>query len=241
MIFDIAVAAVFLISCIIAFLRGFIRETLTIAGVVGGAFASIYAGPMLSPTVHLWLGVGGAEAGAGAEAEPEKLFGVLPMSIVADIATYGGIFIVVVLVLSLISHMLSGWAKAVGLGAFDRSFGVLFGIARAAVLVALLYLPVFVMVDEETRDGWFVDSKTRVYVEAASGWAKNMLPESMAENMQKQADEGIGKTAREKLQEIDMLRKDNPDEAPAENINGDGYKDEERSDFNQMLDKNFND
>ena len=188
--------------------------------------------------MRLWLGAD--NAAAAAEAEPAKLFGVLPMSIVADIASYGGVFIVVVLVLSLISHMLSGWAKAVGLGAFDRSFGVLFGIARAAVLVALLYLPVFVMVDEETRDGWFVDSKTRVYVEAASGWAKNMLPESVAENMQKQAEEGVGKTAREKLQEIDMLRKDNPDEAPAENTDQDGYQDDQRSNLKQLLDKKVN-
>src|SRR5262245_37034294 len=139
MIFDTIVAAVLLVSCIIAFLRGFIREALTILGVVGGAAAAVYAGPMLSPAVRGWLGVDAAAAAAeGAEAPP-KLFGVLPVSMAADLLTYAGIFIVVVIILSVISHFLSGWAKAVGLGALDRSFGALFGIIRGMVILVLLY------------------------------------------------------------------------------------------------------
>lgn len=236
MIFDSAVAAIILISCVIAFFRGFIRETLTILGVAGGAFASVYGGPLLAPAVRGWLGVH-----EGAE-EPEKLFGVLPMGIAGNIIAYGGIFVVVVIVLSVISHMLSGWARAVGLGALDRSFGVLFGIARAAVLITFAYIPVLVMVDDETRDGWFEDSKTRTYIEAAAAWSKNLLPESMSEEMRKKADEGIGQAAREKLQELDVLRRDGDEASPGpEEDGGAGYRDEQRRDMNEMLNDGYND
>lgn len=209
MIFDLIVIAVLIVSCVIAFLRGFIRETLTIMGVVGGAFAAIYAGPGIAPVVHDWLGV--PEEGSGLP-EPDKLFGVIPMNIVADVAAYGGIFIVVVVVLSIFSHILSGWAKAVGLGSIDRSFGVLFGIARAVVLLALLYLPIHLVVDEETRDGWkwMADSKTRYYIESASSYAMALLPESMVANVKAKA-EGVDTDAtREKLKEMNILSSGGP-------------------------------
>jgi membrane protein required for colicin V production len=204
MIFDLIVIAVLIVSCVIAFLRGFIRETLTIMGVVGGAFAAIYAGPGFAPVVHDWLGV--PEEGSGLP-EPDKIFGAIPMNIVADIVAYGGIFIVVVIVLSIFSHILSGWAKAVGLGSIDRSFGVVFGIARAVVLLALLYIPIYLVADEETRDGWqwMANSKTLYYIEGASSYALTLLPESMVANVKAKA-EGVDTGAtREKLKEMNIL------------------------------------
>lgn len=235
MIFDLGVAAIILVSSIIAFLRGFIRETLTILGVVGGTFAAIYAGPGLAPVIRQWFGI---EEGAE---EPAKLFDIVPMTMVADIAAYGGIFILVVIILSIISHMLSGWAKAIGLGALDRSFGVLFGIARGMVLLALLYLPVYVMVDDETRDGWFAQSRTRPYIESAAAWTKSLLPESVTRDMEKQKDGDIGKAAREKLEQMDVLRRDGENAAPETNGPEEGYRDEQRRNMNELIDDGFND
>lgn len=235
MIFDLGVAAIILISCIIAFLRGFIRETLTILGVVGGAFAAISVGPGLSPVVQGWFGI---EDGAE---EPAKLFDVLPMTMVADLVAYGGIFILVVIILSIISHMLSGWAKAIGLGTLDRSFGVLFGIARGVVLLALLYLPVYVMVDEETRDGWFAQSRTRPYVESGAEWAKNLLPESVTRDMEKRKNSDAGKAAREKLEQMDVLRREDGSATPETDGGEDGYRDEQRRNMNELIDGDFND
>ena len=57
MIIDIIVGAVVIVSAIISFLRGFIREVLTIAGVVGGLAAAYFMGPMLTPTFKDWFGV----------------------------------------------------------------------------------------------------------------------------------------------------------------------------------------
>jgi len=234
MIFDLVVVAIILISCIIAFLRGFIREVLTILGVVGGAFAGIYVGPLLAPTVRGWLG-----AGEGAE-EPGKLLGVVPMSLVGDIAAYGGVFIIVVIILSVASHFLASWAKAVGLGAIDRSFGVVFGIVRALVVLALFYLPFYLLADEEFRDKWFAGSKTRIYVETTSGWAAQMLPKS--EEVGKHINAETVKAARTKLQELDVLRKDAQEAQPkTPDKDAEGYDDGERKIMNELINEKLND
>jgi len=97
MIIDIIVVAALLVSAVIAFLRGFIREVLTVLGVVGGLFASIYMGPLLSPGLrNLFAGTGNGE--------PDKIFGVVPVGMAVDALSYGSIFIIVVLILFRNSH-----------------------------------------------------------------------------------------------------------------------------------------
>ena len=55
MIVDVIAALIMLASIGIAILRGFIREVLTIFGLVGGAVAAYVGGPLLTPTVRGWL------------------------------------------------------------------------------------------------------------------------------------------------------------------------------------------
>src|SRR5690349_2935879 len=112
MIFDLVVIAALIVSCLIAFFRGFIREALTIIGVVGGLFAAVTLGPSFSPVVHGWLG----EPGKTEDGKEEKLFGVLPYDMAADLIAYGSIFIIVVIILSVISHLMAGAARKLGLG-----------------------------------------------------------------------------------------------------------------------------
>jgi len=141
MIFDAVILAAVILSSIIAFLRGFVREVLTIFGVVGGLAASYFGGPILVPLMRGWLGV----KELAKDEKPEELFGMIPMTIVADVCAYGLIFIVVVIILSVLSHFLATGVKAIGLGPVDRILGVLFGVGRAILLMALIYLPVYLL------------------------------------------------------------------------------------------------
>lgn len=205
MIFDAIVLAAVLISSVIAFLRGFIRECLTIIGVVGGLAASYFAGPLLAPLMRGWLGVSD---------DPEKvkkLFDIVPMTVVADVCAYGAIFVVVVIVLSVLSHFLSAGAKAVGLGPVDRAMGVVFGIARAMLLVSLLYLPFYLLNDKEERDKWtfMQDSKSRYYVEEGAAMIARLLPEDTEKKADDKVEEAGKKMdeTRQRLEDLDVLRK----------------------------------
>jgi membrane protein required for colicin V production len=232
MIFDLVVLAAILISCLIAFLRGFIREVLTILGVIGGTAAAVSLGPKLTPFVKTWLdhhqdkvkasataadkaaaaapnAPAAAEAATKAHEHAEKLFGVLPYDIAAEIIAYGGVFIVVVIVLSIISHLLSGWAKKIGLGAVDRTLGIFFGVVRAVVLLGLLYLPVYLLADEAQLKDWFGDSRTRVYVQATSAWLDGFMPKTAKRDLNAAADKASASMAgatRDKLLRIDALK-----------------------------------
>ena len=217
-------------------MRGFIREVLTIAGVVGGLAAAYFGAPMLKPQMRGWFGV---EEGV----VPERLFGILPYDVLADALSYGLIFIVVVTILSFISHSLAEWARRTGLGAIDRSMGFLFGLIRGILLLGLLYLPVHLFVEQEAKDGWFENTKSHFYLEKVAGAMAAYLPEDTEGQLNEAAEQGEKiMDAREKLQEIELLKKDEdgnfvpPEEVP-ENIQNNGYNEEFRDNMDQLIDE----
>lgn len=175
MIWDILVIATILISAILAFFRGFVREVLTIAGVVGGVAAAYYGGPSAKPVFRDLFGVSGD--GATDKEKEAKLFDLIPYELIADGLAYGLIFLVVVILLSVISHYLSGFTKKFGMGVLDRTLGVAFGVFRGILLLGLLYLPVHIYSTAEEKKDWFKDSRTMVYVELTSDALLPLFPD----------------------------------------------------------------
>jgi len=236
MIIDIIVLVVLFISAGIAFMRGFIREVLTIAGVIGGLAAAYFGAPILKPLMRGWFGV---EDGI----EPERLFGVLPHDVLADALSYGLIFIIVVTLLSFVSHSLAEWARRTGLGAVDRSLGFLFGLIRGVLLLGLLYLPVHLFVEQDAKNDWFKDTKSHLYLEKVARGMESYLPE----DVEKQAEETLEQgekmlDAREKLQEIELLKKDNAAASDSKDVEPSsqparGYSDEFRDDMDQLIEE----
>ena len=230
MIIDIVVGAVVLISAAISFLRGMIRELLTIAGVIGGLFAAMFFAPSLSPTFRDWLGVSNG-------GEAAKLFDIIPMGIVADVCAYASIFVIVVIIISVISHFTSATIKAMGLGPVDRTLGVIFGIARAVVLLALLYLPFHLLMDENAKAKYFADSKTHTYIEKTAEFMVRFLPSS-GEVKSKVSDVTDGQI-KKKLFENDILyNKDaKPIMKPSDDADKDGYKQESRKELDNLFER----
>lgn len=200
LVLDIFVLLVILASVMIAFMRGFIREILTIFGIVGGMAAAYIGGPLLTPTMRGWFGV------VEGEEDPEKLFGAIPYSMVADLLSYGAILVVFVIILSVISHFLAEFVKNLGLGALDRSLGVVFGLARGVLVLGLLYLMPYFLVGDEQKDEWFAGSKSRIYLEGVSQWMAGFMPENTEEGIKQGAEtlETVSET-RKKLEEMNVL------------------------------------
>lgn len=196
MIIDVAAGLIVLISAVISFLRGFIREVLTIAGVVGGIVAAVFAGPLFAPTVQGWFGVDPAAENI------EKLFDILPMDLVANAVAYGAIFIAVVIAISVISHFTAGAVKAMGLGPVDRTLGIFFGIARAVILLGLFYLPFHLLMSEESKKDIFKGSQSFYYIEKTSSFLAGFLPSS--NDVEEKVDEAED-ALKGKLLEQDLL------------------------------------
>ncbi|NQZ14254.1 MAG: CvpA family protein [Alphaproteobacteria bacterium] len=225
MIIDIVVAAVIIISAIISFLRGFIREVLTIAGIIGGLAAAYFMGPTFSPVVQGWFGVDG------------KLFDLVPMDIVGSVTAYASIFVLFVIIISIISYLTAGAVKAMGLGPIDRSLGVVFGIGRAVVLLGLLYLPFHLLMDAKTKHGLFEESRTHIFIEKTAIFLSGFLPNSEAveEKIEDVADEAETKL-KDKLMEQDLLQgaSDKLKNAVPQKKE-EGYEDEQREELEMLF------
>ena len=211
MIIDIVVAVVLFISALIAFIRGFVREVLTIAGVVSGLLGAYYVGPLLAPLVRGWFGVG-----EGVE-EIGKLMGIVPYTYVADGLAYLTIFLVIVIVMSILSHFLAEGLKNIGLGAIDRTFGVIFGLARGILLLGILYMVPYTLADQQTRDDFFGESKSQFYLEHTAKFLQKFIPEGAKAELTEGAETiEDAVTTKDKLQKMNLLKKDGTDEKEEE-------------------------
>lgn len=221
---DIGVVLVLLISAGVSFFRGFIREVLTIFGVLGGAMAAFMFGDDLKPLMASWFGI-------EKDKDPGKLFDLIPMNLVADVAAYASIFIGVFILLQVISHFLASAVRALGLGPVDRTLGVFFGIGRGILLLGILYLP-FSLILPDSKKEWLNDSKTMFFVQETSEWMASYLP-------QEKDAKAAAETTRDKLKEIDVLgdKRIVPDAVQKmEDLKQQGYDAMDRNNLDKLMD-----
>lgn len=243
MIVDILVLIVIALSAIIAFLRGFIREIFTIINVVGALAAAYYGGSMLLPYMKGWLGIDPAAE------KVERLFDIIPYPIIAQILSYGAIFILVMIILSIISHFLAETVRSVGLGAIDRTLGVIFGILRGVLLIGLLYLPLHLSVngtsEEESVQEWFEGSRTYFYIEQTADFIAGFVPEEAKKAIERNVEEGAETVkengVREQLQNLDILPERDQKDTNNEDNRSNGYAPEFRQEMDRLFEQETTD
>lgn len=189
MIIDVLVVAVLLISLLISFFRGFIREILTIFGLFGAALAALIFSPIVEPMIA------GFFVSAEGE-EVEKFMGFLPYPLFAKLLSYGGIFLIFMVVLSLLSHFLSDAAEKVGLGSLDRSLGALFGLVRGILLIGLLYLPFHYILDDNQKESWLGKAMTYPYLEWTAKTIGGFIPSDTDEAVDEKKEKTISNVER---------------------------------------------
>ena len=124
-IIDGIVAAVIILSAILAYARGFVRESLAILGWIGAAvLAFLFAAtvrPMIAqvPVLEKFLG------------ESCEL---------ATIAAFAVVFALALVLFSIITPLFSSVVQRSALGGVDQGMGFLFGVARGILLVAIAFI-----------------------------------------------------------------------------------------------------
>lgn len=180
---DSIVAVVLLLSIVIAFFRGFIKEMLTIVNLGAAAAAAYLFGPMLLPSCRGWLGIE-----AGSDKKPEDIFGMIPPEVMANFLSYLIVFFGVFLILTLAGIAISGSVKALGLGPIDRVLGMGFGALRGFLLVFLIYLPFGFFMQPDQLPAWARQSISVGLLDKSYRYADSYLKK----------DEGDGDTAEAK-------------------------------------------
>src|SRR5205085_4789189 len=152
---DVILLAVMLISALLAMVRGFMREVLSIASWAAAALLTLYAYPRLKPIVLQYFS----------------------NDVVASAITIGGVFLGTLLIVSVITIKISDTVLDSRVGALDRTLGFLFGLARGLVIVVVAFLFFVWLVPEKSQPTWVRDAKSKVVLKGTGDWLMSMLPE----------------------------------------------------------------
>lgn len=155
---DIILAAIMLISGFLAMLRGLTREVLSILSWALAAVATLFFFPKYQAQARVYI-------------EPPLL---------ADALLAGGIFLVVLIIVSLITVRISDGVLDSRIGALDRSLGFVFGLARGLVLVVIAYLFFTWLVPEDTQPQWIRNARSLPILKQTGAGIVSLLPEDPA-------------------------------------------------------------
>ncbi len=156
-IFDGIVIAVTLFSAVLAMVRGFSREVLSIASWVGSVAAAYYLYPLLLPYARNYT------------ADDR----------IAIAASAGIIFLIALIVISFITTRIADFIIDSRIGALDRTLGFLFGAARGLLLlvVAVAFFNWLVAVDRQPT--WVTQAKSKPFLDTLVARLEAVLPEDI--------------------------------------------------------------
>ena len=152
---DILLLVVMLISGLLAMIRGFMREILSIAAWGIAALATLYAYSRLLPTVKQYINSDMVAAGV----------------------TIVGVFLVTLLFVSVITVRISDMVLDSRIGALDRSLGFLFGLGRGLLIVVVAFVFFDWLVPERSQPEWVKSAKSLVVLKRTGDSLKSILPD----------------------------------------------------------------
>lgn len=148
-----------LVSGVLAMIRGFSREVLSVASWIAAALAAIYFYPKLAPYAAPYTAA------------------INDSQTVADIAAAAVIFVVTLIIVSLITMRIADFIVDSKIGALDRTLGFVFGAIRGALLVTVGLLFLNWLVPAQTQPGWIANAKSKPMLESIGASIVQLLPE----------------------------------------------------------------
>ena len=171
--FDLIVLTILLLSAVLAFARGFVREVLAIGSWIGAALVTRFAVPHVSPVAREVF-----DNAAMTDFLQGFGYGEQHRDLLADFA--GGIvaFVVAMTVLSILSTIIARIVQGSALSAVDRSLGLVFGLLRGGLVICLFYLLLAWMIpDRRDRPDWIEQARSLPLVERGADLLLSLLPE----------------------------------------------------------------
>ena len=149
---DIAILVIIAVSALISVWRGFVKEALSLAALI----------------LAFWLALGFQQALAN------WLAPYIEAPSLRLIAAFAIIFVVTLILGGVVNYLAGQLVKKSGLSGTDRFLGVLFGLARGVLLVAILVL--LAGLTQLPQDPWWKDSVFIVHFQDMALWIKGFLP-----------------------------------------------------------------
>lgn len=160
-IIDGVVALVLIVSALLAYGRGLVREVMAIVGWIAAAVLGFLFAPQVEPLVREIPVVG------------EFLADSCELSIIGAFAI---VFAVALIVVSLFTPLFASVVQRSALGGIDQGFGFVFGVARGVLLIAIAF---FVYETVVTGEKYTIvdESRSAIVFSQISSQIQNSEPE----------------------------------------------------------------
>ena len=151
---DLVLLGVMVLSALIAFVRGLVREVLSIAAWLGAAAVSLTFLPTIRPLISPYM----------------------PSSEWTDPAGYIILFLISLIVFSLIAKTIGGAVRSSAISGIDRTLGLVFGLARGAVLAVIVYIIACMAIPPDHWPPSVLESRSLPYIYTGAAWIARQIP-----------------------------------------------------------------
>ena len=152
---DIILLMVMLISGLLAMIRGFMREILSIGAWGVAAVVTLFSYSRVLPVAKQYFN----------------------SDVVAAAVSAGGVFLATLLIVSIITARISDMVLDSRVGALDRTLGFLFGLGRGLVIVVVAFLFFAWLVPDRSQPDWVRSAKSKLVLQNTGQWLMSMLPD----------------------------------------------------------------
>ncbi len=156
---DYLIIGIITLSALISVVRGFVREAISLAGWI----------------IAFWVALTFAEP-LGAQ-----LAGHISVPSLRTLAAFFGLLLGSIVVVALVGFLVGQLVDRSGLDGTDRVLGVVFGIARGVLLVALLVL--VAGLTPLPSDPWWHESIMIPHMQGLAIWLRGFLPPDIASDI----------------------------------------------------------
>ena len=145
-----------LISAVLAMVRGFSREVLSIASWAAAAVAAYFFYPTLTPFMGNYI----------------------DNELIAQLAAAGVIFLIALIVATVVTMRIADVIIDSRIGPLDRSLGFVFGAARGILVaaVAVWFLNFFT---DGQEIAWIDEAKSKPFLDQVANGLENLLPQDI--------------------------------------------------------------
>ncbi len=154
--FDITILAIILVSTLISLVRGFVKESISLATWLAAGFIALSYYRVLA----------------------DYLKSYIQSPTIGQAAAFGALFIATLIIGAMINFIISQLVSKTGLSGTDKLLGMIFGGARGVLIVAMLVL--FAGLTPMPQETWWQQSRLVGYFQQVAQSIQQYMPQDLA-------------------------------------------------------------
>ncbi|MBE6455318.1 MAG: CvpA family protein [Alphaproteobacteria bacterium] len=160
-IIDIIALGTLVFSILFALYRGLVTELLGISSWILAAFGAVFSYAHMQPIMQKFI-------------ENEKLAGLCGSVLIA---------LIILVIMTLINSHINKKLRQSSLSGLDRILGMIFGVIRAVLLMALVYIGISVAISDDQMEELKKSNVSLVYIQKTVNFMKKFIPENVQSDL----------------------------------------------------------